>query len=754
MLIRQDELAPLIKRNFLMMRLHSARDGQCTCNDPNCHATGKHPSHGWTPQAFDDMRVFDGLNIGILTGQDVVVLDIDPRNGGTETLAALLIEHGPLPKTWTVETGGGGQHYYFAPPRPLKPLETYPSAMSLKGSGVELKGAGGYVVGPTSAHASGRVYEWSVSPEDCELAPLPFWVEQVCKPLPHEAKTCEGNTELERYTREEIADAVSKLDANMGYHEWVAVGMGIKSAGLPFSLWDSWSATGSKYPGTDKLAKKWSSFRGNGVGIGTIIHMAKEAGWEPQEAPDLLLLGKENPVTEPERKATSEGETCAEVVALEAQANTALRHTAQGLIREMACWLYDNAIRSYDEFSVASALSVMSAVAQGSWLSPSGRSLSLYQICLLAASGGKDHYLRSAVDILDEVDSRLTCSSAGSSHGLRGELYSFNSRMWAIDEVQDFFAKTSKTDNVFVSQILSDLKELHNGVENWKGQVIKGSSVPSVKSPRMTLLGFGTPKKFKETINSNNVGGGLLSRFCLWEISSPVKEVDVKLNTKIDKMIISKLRKLFNDGLTEHGKEGFPKMLEMLKLYQTGKAEAHNCQTKAMRKLGISEKGLELMREYRLECQDVYLKNPEDPGAAIIDRAASLVEKIASLHCLGCERETVDEYDVRWALSVVKKRVYELSNISNTWMSDTAAERDRNRIIESMKKCRGNVGQRDVIMRSLRMSAKEFDSRVSDLVEMGMVQCELPGNRIAISKNGAWPKATLLKVLDLASKKT
>lgn len=55
-------------------------------------------------------------NVGIATGpaSSLVVLDIDPRHGGDDSLADLQSEHGALPLTVTALTGGGGQHHYFA----------------------------------------------------------------------------------------------------------------------------------------------------------------------------------------------------------------------------------------------------------------------------------------------------------------------------------------------------------------------------------------------------------------------------------------------------------------------------------------------------------------------------------------------------------------------------------------------------------------------------------------------------------------
>lgn len=65
------------------------------------------------------------FNIGVLTGpaSGVLVIDVDPKSGGLETLASWVEEHGPLPKTLTVLTGRfgdvRGKHLYFRYPLPM-----------------------------------------------------------------------------------------------------------------------------------------------------------------------------------------------------------------------------------------------------------------------------------------------------------------------------------------------------------------------------------------------------------------------------------------------------------------------------------------------------------------------------------------------------------------------------------------------------------------------------------------------------------
>ena len=43
-------------------------------------------------------------------------LDVDPRHGGDEFIAALEMKNGPLPQTWRFLTGGGGEHILFRHP--------------------------------------------------------------------------------------------------------------------------------------------------------------------------------------------------------------------------------------------------------------------------------------------------------------------------------------------------------------------------------------------------------------------------------------------------------------------------------------------------------------------------------------------------------------------------------------------------------------------------------------------------------------
>jgi len=103
-------------------------------------------------------------NIGIRPPPGVVIIDVDPRNGGATALVELTRPHGGLSPTWTGWTGGGGLHAWFRAAGPLRARLC---------DGVDLKHRTGYVVVPPSLHASGKRYVWG---NDLPIADAPPWL--------------------------------------------------------------------------------------------------------------------------------------------------------------------------------------------------------------------------------------------------------------------------------------------------------------------------------------------------------------------------------------------------------------------------------------------------------------------------------------------------------------------------------------------------------------------------------------------------
>lgn len=99
-------------------------------------------------------------------------LDVDPRHGGERTLRQLQNRHGPLPRTLTSRTGSGGWHLIFTWPQEGDDVPT----RSALAPGVDVRGAGGYLVLPPSPHVSGQSYAWVVGPGEQDPAQAPEWL--------------------------------------------------------------------------------------------------------------------------------------------------------------------------------------------------------------------------------------------------------------------------------------------------------------------------------------------------------------------------------------------------------------------------------------------------------------------------------------------------------------------------------------------------------------------------------------------------
>jgi P4 family phage/plasmid primase-like protien len=107
-------------------------------------------------------------------------LDVDPRNGGDDTLARIESEIGALPISVESLTGGGGRHLVFAYPHGAVPKD---SAGKLLGSGVDVLSDGSIMVVPPSLHSSGRRYKWRVRPSNNTVVPLPDqWLSRMRSP--------------------------------------------------------------------------------------------------------------------------------------------------------------------------------------------------------------------------------------------------------------------------------------------------------------------------------------------------------------------------------------------------------------------------------------------------------------------------------------------------------------------------------------------------------------------------------------------
>lgn len=177
-----DILLGYAARGWPVLPLHGIRNGHCTCSrKAKCAAgAGKHPrtQRGLHDASTDPDTIrewiskYHDANWAIAGGRPLpdgghlLILDVDPRNGGKDSLANLP----ELPDTVSAASGGNGMHYLFRTPTP--------QPCGRLTDGIDIKASGGYIVVAPSTHASGGSYSWRNHPDEHRIAEAPDFILQ------------------------------------------------------------------------------------------------------------------------------------------------------------------------------------------------------------------------------------------------------------------------------------------------------------------------------------------------------------------------------------------------------------------------------------------------------------------------------------------------------------------------------------------------------------------------------------------------
>ena len=267
--------------------------GQCRCGRPNSekgHKPGKHPQTTLVPHGHQDATVDEQIirdwwavdpdaGIGIsLADSGLLALDIDPQNGGKESLEALEASHGVMHSDCVAITQGGGEHRIFY----AEPEMTYPGTL---GAGLDLKHHGYICVAPTLGPSGAYRWESGRSPlsqtRPAKPSPLPSLIADKARPPVNYSLTERGGVPVATaQTFDDLRSALKHVDAD-DYTTWVNVGMVLKPYGENgYKIWTEWSATSEKFNAAAQR-KKWERDidAPHSITYRSIFRMAIDNGW-------------------------------------------------------------------------------------------------------------------------------------------------------------------------------------------------------------------------------------------------------------------------------------------------------------------------------------------------------------------------------------------------------------------------------------------------------------------------------------------
>lgn len=203
--------------------------------------------NGWPQKATsdpDEIRSFwlavPDANIGVHC-KGMVVLDVDPKKGGDDALAALDAIYG-IPDTLVARTPSGGRHLYFRG----GPVA---NGVDVLGRGLDVRSAGGYVVAPGSTTQDGS-YTWE--DESRSVAEAPEWlVLKLGTVVPKTATTAsavpDASAEVVERARQWLVGQLPAFEGQGGDARTFAVACGLRDQGVSqaqaLELMLLWNAT-------------------------------------------------------------------------------------------------------------------------------------------------------------------------------------------------------------------------------------------------------------------------------------------------------------------------------------------------------------------------------------------------------------------------------------------------------------------------------------------------------------------------------
>ena len=268
--------------------------GDCDCGSDDCRAPGKHPRFGGSDRGatVDSERIkrearFADANVGLHCGlSNLVVLDIDPRNGGRETFAELQGQCPALEGAVIADTGGGGEHHFFRATEGV----AYPSTL---GPGVDVLSGNKYPIIAPSRHRSGGLYRWRIGSDPISseflLVPLPSSILAKCQPGELDTSPPEPVEESEAEVAR-LRSALEHVSADCPRDKWRDHLFAIHATGWECSeeLARDWSMTAPQLWSDEAFAGIWQSAnasRPGGRTIASIYYVAKRNGWIDPIAP-------------------------------------------------------------------------------------------------------------------------------------------------------------------------------------------------------------------------------------------------------------------------------------------------------------------------------------------------------------------------------------------------------------------------------------------------------------------------------------
>jgi len=503
-----------------------AQNGKCKCRRL-CNSPAKHPVSHIVPRGQDDATTDEATirrwyaqmpDAGVavfLKPSGMVAIDIDPRNGGFETMDDIEARNGPLSSDVLQYTQAGGEHRLF------KLAADNEIALPGKlGPGVDVKRNGYIVLAPT--HGTSGIYDWEASSDPLEGAipsPLPDWLRNlaVAPAIAQEGPRIISSRFASHEQLEELRSAMAGIPSD-DRDLWVKFGLALCPIGQAgFDLWREWSIKSEKFDPVD-LIRVWRSFKPGQFNFESIFWLAQENGWN-------------NPLSNAVRETAPVPVDSIQIAAVPVKTIAPVSmHRIPGVLGEACDWINGTARKPQPQFAVQAALAFGATVLGRRFVTDHRNWPSMFFLNIGKSASGKEHGKWAVEHLLQACGLEHLIGPNGytSDAGLLSALCRQPTHFCCIDEFGKVLESAAVKNNFRSAGTLRALMEVwgrNDGAMRPQGYSTFGmSDVESkrmqertVRNPAVTMLCMTTPETFFDAVGSAAARDGFLNRFLIVE---------------------------------------------------------------------------------------------------------------------------------------------------------------------------------------------------------------------------------------------
>lgn len=512
---------------------------------------------------------------------------------------------------------------------------------------------------PPSPHRkTGQLYEWMDGVgllDEVELPTLsPDFVKLMNALYPKPQRPVTPLYDVAVDMEVNLSDAeemLSYINPDCPRDEWISIGMALRDefGDAACHVWHRWSEkAGSRY-NHNAAQSAWRSFNGSGYSIGTIVHLAKQAGYIAQREPEAtesfaVDMDYINNLYKKKKQEPLE---------------------VHGLVADIAKWITETAIRPQPVLSLAAAITFVGMVKGHRFEGATGLRTNMLVMNLAPTGGGKEHPQASLRKLMRHCgfDEQLM----GEPTSGTGFLRAINDRgrvvLWVMDEMGRFLSNIShKSAGSFQREIVDYIVKTFSCANS----VLKGREYADseknptidIKNPHFCCLGSTVLERFKDSVSSSEVIDGFLNRWLVMAVNDRGKRAE-KVNTRKEPPadLIQRLQAI-NEGRVYDPYNGLPIVEEVR----------------------FSPEAWDVFVEYRDEMDDL-VSTAAYPLSALYARCAEHVEKLALILC---DDTMIGVQDVKAAIRVVKYSNSCIMDFAGL-LSDSQAEADYLKVREIIK---------------------------------------------------------------------